>query len=226
DIRTMIEPLIVSRGANKIAKLFLTHGDAAHISGVTNLSKLYKLNTIYTTDVKYRSKYYRDAINYFSNNCYNLTVLKPRDKIGEIEVLYPVPGVKYMAADDSTLVLRANYFGQKILFLSDLSAKGIENLMYTSRNLSAEIVVISKYSISSRLYSELLDLIKPKLVVVVEEGGKFDLSPKLLSELKQRNITVEEVEPGFGLTILLNKHGWQIKKPQEIQLNYPQFDEL
>ncbi len=226
DIHSMIEPLAVSRGANKISKLFLTHGDAAHISGATNLSKLYKFNNIYITDVKYRSKYYRDALNYFSNNVCNLTMLKPGDKTGEIEALYPIQGMKNTAADDTALVLRANYFGQKILFLSDLSAKGIENLKYISRDLSAEIVVISKYSLSSRLDSELLDLIMPKLIVVVEEGEKFDISPKLFSELKQRNIIVEQVEPGFGLTILLTKHGWQIKRPQEIKMDYPQFDEL
>jgi beta-lactamase superfamily II metal-dependent hydrolase len=140
----------------------LTHGDAAHIRGATNLSKLYKLNNVYTTDVKYRSKYYQDTLNYFSNNFYKVTMLKSGNRIDEIEVLYPILGMENTAADDTALVLRANYFGQKILFLSDLSVKGIEYLKYISSDLSAEIVVISKYLLSSRLDNELLDLIKPK----------------------------------------------------------------
>ncbi len=226
DIRATIEPLVVSRGANKISNLFLTHGDAAHIRGATNLSKLYKLNNVYTTDVKYRSKYYQDTLNYFSNNFYKVTMLKSGNRIDEIEVLYPILGMENTAADDTALVLRANYFGQKILFLSDLSVKGIEYLKYISSDLSAEIVVISKYLLSSRLDNELLDLIKPKLIVIAEEGEKHDIPPALLSELKRRNILIEQVEPGFGLTILLNKQGWQIEKPQEIQMDYPQFDEL
>lgn len=226
DVRALIEPLMISRGANGISKFFLSHGDSSHIGGATNLSKIFRLETIYTPRARFRSRNYREAVRYFTNNLYNLIFVKSGDKVGEFEVLYPLEWARYKTADDSVLVLRANLFNKKVLFLSDLSADGIKNLKYGVQDIKADILVISQYDVSKRVDSELLDFINPGLIIFVEWSRDSEIPAQTITELEIRHIKYERVEAGSGLTLLINKNGWRIKKPRQYDSIYPQFDEM
>ncbi|MGC8743069.1 MAG: ComEC/Rec2 family competence protein [Verrucomicrobiia bacterium] len=226
EIRGLLEPLFVSRGANKIERFFLTHGDAAHIRGATNLSKIFKLSEIYTGNTRFRSKIFRDAISYFTNNDFNIKFLTAGDRINEYEILFPSEGNRAVAADDAALVLKANFYGYKILFLSDLSPRGIEYLKSSSQNLTADIVVMSKYLIDKKLDAEFLDLVKPKIVVFTETSISSDIPERTLREIESRRIGIETVKPFSGLTLYIDKNGIKIERPRQTLAVYPQLDEL
>ncbi|MGC8830211.1 MAG: ComEC/Rec2 family competence protein [Verrucomicrobiia bacterium] len=226
DIRYLLEPLFVSRGVNRIAKYFISHGDAAHIGGTTNLSKIFKLDSIYTTRIRFRSRVFRETVGYFTNNAYKINFVRSGDRTGECEVLFPAEGYKAIAADDATLVLKGTFYGTKIIFLSDLSAQGIKHLKYSLNDLSADVLVMSKYMVGQRLDSEFLDLVKPRVIVFAENSIESDIPERTINEIKSRNIKIETVKPYTGLTLYIDKKGFRFEKPRQIDWVYQQFDEL
>src|SRR5208282_4456369 len=57
-----LKPFLRAQGVNKIPRLVLTEGDALDTGGAESLDQLFGVGELWTSNVKFRSTAYRDAV--------------------------------------------------------------------------------------------------------------------------------------------------------------------
>lgn len=227
DVRSLIEPLLISRGVNRISALFLTHGDVNHISGSIALSKKYFIQNVYVSNFKQRSRYYSEAIEYFDKQG-NLRFVSSPQRVGRWEIISPDDNREYKKADDVALILRGSFGRSRILLLSDISQETLDYLVKTSANLKSDILIGSIFSIDRVIKSGGLDLIKPKMVIVTERGasGKAKDFFDRIKESVNSNIKVYYVESYTGLTLRIKNGDYSVESTENVRELLPEMNDL
>ena len=118
-----LKPFLRAQGVNTIPRLILTEGDALN-GGAELLDALFGVNELWTSDVKFRSSAYREAVAEFEKPPARHKILNYGETIGCWQILSPATTNNFARADDNALVLLGNFPGAKILLLSDLSRAG------------------------------------------------------------------------------------------------------
>jgi competence protein ComEC len=129
------------------------------------------------------------------------------------QVLHPDATDDFERADDASLVLSGNFFGTRVLLLSDLGRAGQSALLSRTNNLRADIVIAGLPDEGEPLCDALLDAAQPKVVVIADsEFPAFRrASPKLRARLEQRGIQVIYTRMAGAVTILLRPDGWELR---------------
>lgn len=227
DVRSLIEPLLISRGANKISNLFLTHGDINHISGAIHLAKSYFIENVFASNFKQRSRYYSEAIEFF-NKQGNLRFIAYPEKIGNWEVISPDDIMRYRKADDVAIILRGNFMQTKILCLSDVSMETLDYLCGKGINLKSDILIGSISSIKKVLKPEYLNLINPETIIIAERSGfiKTDDFTSKIKNATARNVKVYWLNSYSGLTIKIKRNGYSVEPSENAGEFLPEMNEL
>jgi len=99
-----------------------------NIGGALLLDKLFGISELWTSNVKFSSPAYRNAVEEFENDGRpqgsRHKIIQRGDNAGNWLALYPSATSNFTRADDKALVLLGNFHGTKILLLSDLGRDG------------------------------------------------------------------------------------------------------
>jgi competence protein ComEC len=211
-VQFTLKPFLRAQGVSKIPRLVLTHGDARNCGGAEPLNELFGIGELWTSNARFRSTAYRDAISEFEKSA-RLKIFKCGDTAGCWQVLFPADTNHFSPADDQTLVLRGNFHGSKILLLSDLSRAGQDILLSRTNDLRADIVIAGLPDGSEPLCDALLDAIQPKVIVIAD--SEFPATRRAGRELKNRlagkNIPVIYTRTSGAVEIVTDKHGWKLR---------------
>lgn len=227
DVHSLIEPFLISRGVNKISKLFLTHGDITHVGGAIELSKLFFIENVYVSNFKQRSRSYMQAIEHF-NALKSLNIVVHPQRIGIWEILSPNSEMQSRKADDRALILKGIVGNTKVLLLSDISKEAFNRLVETDADLKAEIVVGSVFSINHVLLPDCLSRISPKTLIIVEHSSAIntgDLRKKIRS-LATNSISVYWVNSYSGITLKMKKSGYFVQYGENAHIFLPTMNEF
>jgi competence protein ComEC len=162
-------PFLKTKGVNSLPALLLTHGDLQHMGGVFALERRLHATRVYSSELRFRSGAYRDAIALFEQSQV-LQRLATGGKVAGWTVLHPHVDANYARADDGALCL-AGYVGRsRVLYLPDFGRAGQEDLVNRNIDVSAEVVITGLPSEGEPLGDGLLERIRPKLIIVADSS--------------------------------------------------------
>ena len=202
-----------AHGVNKIPRLVLTEGDSKNCGGAELLDQLFGVGELWTSNARFRSTAYRDAVSEFEKPTARRKILDCGKTTGCWKILSPAATNNFPRADDNALVLLGNFYGAKILLLSDLGRAGQGELLSRTNDLRADIVVAGLPDEGEPLSDSLLNAVQPKIIVIAD--SEFPANRRASRELKNRlapnNISVIYTRDSGAVKIIADKSGWKLQ---------------
>jgi beta-lactamase superfamily II metal-dependent hydrolase len=206
-----LKDFLRAQGVNKIPRLVLTEGGAQNCGGAELLDRLFGVGELWTSDVKFRSTAYRDAVSEFEKMS-RRKIFNAGDEAGRWQVLSPAGTNGFPRADDNALVLLGDFQGATILLLSDLGRDGQSALLELTNDLQADIVIAGLPDEGEPLSDALLDAVRPEIIVIAD--SEFPANRRAGRELKNRlagkNARVIYTRDSGAVTIVTRQGGWDL----------------
>jgi beta-lactamase superfamily II metal-dependent hydrolase len=156
---------------------------------------------------------YREIIAEFEKQSLRHRIINRGGTAGCWQVLHPDARDNFEHADDASLVLLGNFYGTRILLLSDLGREGQSALLSRTNNLRADIVIAGLPDEGEPLCGALLDAAQPKVIVVTD--AEFPATRRAGRELKQRlsarNVPVIYTRTTGAVKIVTRPDGWELQ---------------
>ncbi|MGO9704700.1 MAG: ComEC/Rec2 family competence protein [Limisphaerales bacterium] len=208
-----LKPFLRAQGVNRVQRLVLTHGDLRSCGGAESLNELFGIGEIYTSPARFRSMAYREIIAEFEKQPRRHRIISRGGAAGCWQVFAPDAADNFEHADDASLVLLGDFYGARVLLLSDLGREGQSALLSRTNQLRADMVIAGLPDEGEPLCDALLDAVQPKVIVVADSDfpATRRASPKLRARLEQRGIPVVYTRTAGAVTILLRPEGWELQ---------------
>jgi ComEC/Rec2-related protein len=214
DVRFVLEPLLKARGVNRLPHVLLTHGDARHVNGWSNLAAASPPKRVYTSYARSRSPNYRRVTAALQNDPERWVQIERGDTVARWTVLHPPRESRFPREDDKAVVLRGESHGIRVLLLSDLGKAGQAELVAASKDLRADVVVTGLPSEGEPLTEDLLAAVRARLIVV--NDASFPSSARLPSRVRDRLAAAgapvfctSDGEPG-ACALKFSARGWEL----------------
>ena len=202
-----------AQGVNKIPRLILTAGDQKNSGGAIKLDELFAIGELWTSEVKFRSTNYREAVAHFEQPPNRHRILHLGDTLGDWQVLFPTATATATKANDAPLVLRGNFHGTKVLLLADLSRHGQSELLSLTNDLHADLVIAGLPTEGEPLSTALLAAIAPKIIVIAD--SEFPATRRASRALKERleqvKVPVIYTRTTGAVKIVAYQNGWKLE---------------
>jgi competence protein ComEC len=221
SVQFVVKPFLRAQGVNSLPALALTHGDLRHIGGAESIADLFSVRKVYASPVRFRSATYRRTVANLETRRDLLGRAKCEDQLGAWTVLHPGPADRFGQADDNAMVLSGTFFGTRLLLLSDLGRNGQRTLLERTLGLRADIVVAGLPAQGEPLRDDLLDAIRPHLVIIgdSEFPASERASAPLRERLGQKKIPVIYTRSAGAVTLEFLPNGWRVRTTQGITLS-------
>jgi competence protein ComEC len=211
-VQFTLKPFLHAQGVNRVQHLVLTHGDARDCGGAESLNELFGIGELWTSNTKFRSAAYRDAVSEFEKSSRH-KIFNCGDTAGCWQVLHPGLTDGFSQADDGALVLLGTFRSARILLLSDLSRAGQGELLARTNDLRADIVIAGLPNEGEPLCDALIDAIQPKVIVIAD--SEFPATRRagraLKDRLEQKTIPVIYTRSSGAVEIATDKRGWKLQ---------------
>jgi len=208
-----LKPFLRAQGVNKIPRLVLTGSDVRNIGGVGSLDEHFGIGELVTGPGLFHSGIYRNTVAEFEKPPARHRILNRGDDSGCWQVLHPGSGENFARADDTALVLLGNYYGTRVLLLSDLGRIGQSALLARTNNLCADVVIAGLPDAGEPLCEALLDAVQPKIIVIAD--SELPATRRASRELKQRlsgrNVPVIYTRTAGAVKIVTRPDGWELR---------------
>ncbi|MGD0744865.1 MAG: ComEC/Rec2 family competence protein, partial [Verrucomicrobiota bacterium] len=208
-----LKPFLRAQGVNKIPRLVLTEGDSRNIGGAGSLDEHFGVGELVTGPVPFRSSTYRSVVAEFEKPPARRRIMNRGDRAGCWQVLHPAAGENFARADDAALVLPGNFYGARVLLLSDLGRNGQSALLARTNDLRADVVIAGLPDEGEPLCDALLDAVQPKVIVIADsEFPATRRAGRLLHErLGRRNIPAIYTRASGAVTVVARPDGWELR---------------
>ncbi len=213
SVRWLTKPFLRAQGVNRLPNLLLTHGHSQYIGGAETLAGLFSARKVWVSPVRFRSPAYRRAVATFGQTPGRVQILSRGGRLGPWRVLHPEAGDRFPQADDNTMVLRGDLQGTRVLLLSDLGRPGQNALLGRRDDLRADIVVTGLPGALEALGDDLLEAIRPRLIVVAdsEYPATARASPRLRARLGQSGVPVIYTRFSGAVTLEFHRGRWKAR---------------
>lgn len=225
-VKFTLKDFLRAQGVNTIPRLVLTEGDLKNCGGATELDTLFGVNELWTSEEKFRSAAYREAIAHFEKSPSRHHYFHAGETNGFWKILFPAAEIKVAKADDSPLVLLGNIHGTKILLLSNLSRAGQSALLGSAPDLHADLVIAGLPQQGEPLSDHLLEAIQPRVIVITdsEQPATRRASRALIERLQATKIPVVYTRTAGAVTILARPNGWSLRTMDGQEFSSPTAD--
>ncbi|MDA1274039.1 MAG: ComEC/Rec2 family competence protein [Verrucomicrobia bacterium] len=214
----MLKPFLQAHGVNRMPPTLLTHGDVGHVGGYDYLEKEFGTARLYTSPASFRSPVYRRIEERLRMMPDFGRKVRRGDIVSGWTVLHPDSGDLFSRADDAAMVLRGDFFGLRILLVSDLGRLGQRTLLAREPDLGADIIVAGMPSQDEALLGPFLLAANPRLIVVA--SGEFPSSNRPSREFRERlyesGIPVVYGDREGAIKISISREVWMVSSPNGI----------
>ena len=209
---TLVKPFLRSQGVNRLSAILLSHGNVQHIGGTELIAKHFRARQIVTSSVRFRSPAYRDLVSKLEKAPDRWHKIQKGENVGPWTVLHPATQDRFAQGDDSVVVLRGQYYGTRILLLSNLGRLGQRTLLEREPDLRADILIAGLPTQGEPVNDSLLETIKPRLLIIA--GSDFPASAKPNGRLRDRlaelNIPVVYTSDSGAAKLVIDSAGWRL----------------
>ena len=172
DFATVIEPALRAEGVRKLDTFVLTHGDAEHAGGATELAEIFLPSSIMDSTLRDRSTARRAFHQMLrgQNKAKHLVFPAETAALGDdssVTFLHPPAGTPGRTADDQCVVARIDCGPFRTLLMSDSGAETEATLLRGGREgLRADILVLGRHAKDLFAKEEFLAAVRPRVVVL------------------------------------------------------------
>ncbi len=221
SVEFVMKPYLHAQGINKLPRLALTHGDIRNIGGTEALQAALPVNQIVTSSLRFRSPTYRHIIETLRHQPGRRLVVNRGDQVGAWKVLHPDPEDHFSQADDGALVLEGEFYGTRILLLSDLGEPGQFALLQRNPDLHADIVVTGLPEQGEPLNDDFLHAIRPQVIILAD--SKFPATKRAPADLRERlekeKTAVIYTREVNAVKISLRQNHWEVSAMDGLHLS-------
>lgn len=212
----VVNPFLRAQGVNRLPQLLLTHGAVRSMGATETLAREFAAQQILTSSIRFRSPAYRQLLAQLERTPGRWRQINRGDRLGPWTVLHPAADDKFSQADDSALVMRGEFFGARVLLLSDLGKPGQAALLERGGDLRADIVVTGLPVQGEPVMDALLDAIRPRVLIVTasEFPATARASKALRQRLARRDIPVIYTSEAGAVTVTLRRDSWEVRPMQ------------
>lgn len=165
----------------KIQLAIITHPDADHIAGFTEILRRYEVETILLTGVQHNTQWYRDILEQIAEQDIP-TILAHADTdlaFGDVfvDVFYPHDYLLTELPADAnaaSVSTRISYGDTAVMLTGDLDVHAEEKVLATDQELSAQVFKLGHHGSRTASSEEFIAAINPEIVIVsAGEDNKF-----------------------------------------------------
>lgn len=160
-------PFLRAQGVNRLPQLLVTHGDLRAMGAAAELRREFRIPELVVSPVRSRSRVYREVTD-AARAAGELIEVTASATIAGWRVLHPAAADRFPQADDNAVVLLGEFYGARILLLSDLGTAGQSALATREPDLRVDIVVAGLPERTRPLMDTFLEVVRPKLVIVTD----------------------------------------------------------
>ncbi len=169
----LLRRFLHGQGFGSIRNVALTHADADHAGGFTNVLAEFSPRAVFVPSNKSRSRVFRNALAEAEKNPVLLRKISAGEQLISWKVLHPPSDRNFSRAADNAVVLSTIIHGWPVLFLSDLGPLGAKALKESGVNLRADILITGAPPAGESIDAEMLAAIKPRLILVAHIDAPF-----------------------------------------------------
>ncbi|MGA2557627.1 MAG: ComEC/Rec2 family competence protein, partial [Verrucomicrobiota bacterium] len=211
----IVKPFLCAQGVNRLEDFCLTAGYQQSVGGAEIVLTNFRPAAVFTGPARVRSPAYRRVAAELARTPGLWRTVQDGDGLDGWSVLYPGAEDQFAAAaDEVSLALQRTIHGHSVLLLSALAREGQILLMNRHPELRAEIVVAGLPSRDEPLMEPLLDMLRPKLIIIAdsETPATRGAPAKLRERLAQRrDARVLYCRDTGSLTLLIRRAGWEVR---------------
>ncbi len=219
-----IYPFLKYSGVKRLEYCFLTHMDADHINGITELMEMSKesgemlIRNLVLPNLKQTDEAFDKMVALAKSIGVQVVYLErgQRLKAGKLELKCLHPSAKWIGEDrnSASLVMELNYERFHMLLTGDVDAKG-ENAILENQNSLQKTYDILKVAHHGSKYSsaeEWLSRIHPRIgLISCGKGNRYGHPhQELLARMKEKNITVKRTDEEGAIRVVVHKKGYRI----------------
>jgi competence protein ComEC len=210
-------PFLRSQGVDRLGSVVLSCKDKAHVAGLNDIVAEVPLRQIVMSDMPARSAPYQEWRARVNTRRIPVRALHAGAQWNvqqwKFTVLNPPGDSQVTRADDNSLVLLFEYGPTRVLWMSDAGATVERRLAASGLDLHCPILIKASHNKEPSGTDELLDAVRPELVVQIANRWPAHRYPKaaLRERVEQRGARWLCTEETGAVTLHLNSRGYWVR---------------
>jgi len=212
DAERITKPFLQAQGVNWIDSCCLSVAHVNAMGGVEIVQTNFYIERLVTSPTRNRSVIYKRAVAKFDHTPEGRKLVKAGDNLSGWNVVHPDAADQFPRADDNAVVLQHTFGKTSVVLLSTLGRTGQVALAERQPDLRADIVVAGLPANEEPLYGPLLDVLQPKLIVIVDSEfpATRRASEKLRMRLSNSKARVIYCRDAGALTFAFKSNHWNL----------------
>lgn len=199
-------------GITSFKYVFASHPHEDHIGGMDDIINNFDIENFYMPDKLSTTKTFEDMLDTLERKNLKYIVPKVNDKLSlnnsNIDVIYV--GSDESDINDSSIVLKLNYFSNSFLFTGDLGSNKEKEILNSGANIKADVLKVGHHGSSYSTASSFLDKVNPSFAAISVGKNNIYKHPasSTLEKLNKKGIKVYRTD--LDGTILFESNGKDI----------------
>lgn len=213
--RYKLVPYFKELGITKFDYVIGTHAHEDHIGSMATIIKEFDLDKYYMPSRISDIVSYVKAIEELKNKNMFVSVPKEDEEISldNLKCIFLSNGDGYEDVNDTSLVLKCNYFNNSFIFMGDATSNVERNIL--SKNLKSDVLQVSHHGSRDATSANFLRKVNPSYAVIsVGKNNEYGL-PKEVTLNKLEYLKVEVHRTDEEGTIILSSNGNDISFTNE-----------
>jgi len=219
DTATVVEPALRAAGVRQLDALVVTHGDAEHAGGATQLATLFQPRAIFDSALGDRSAARRTLHRGLRDQEKPKRLVFAGDRAAAcdntvINFFHPCLSKPGRTADDQCIVVRVDHGPFRLLLMSDSGAETETALLRGNRDaLRADVLVLGRHGNDVFATSEFLAAVEPRAIILAapdpfREGSD---EPALRERLAETGAEIFDQSKSGAVTIRFGQRNAELR---------------
>ena len=199
-------------GITSFKYVFASHPHEDHIGGMDDIINNFDIENFYMPDKLSTTKTFEDMLDALERKNLKYIVPKVNDKLSlnnsNIDVIYV--GSDESDINDSSIVLKLNYFSNSFLFTGDLGSNKEKEILNSGANIKADVLKVGHHGSSYSTASLFLDKVNPSFAAISVGKNNIYKHPASSTLEKLNKMGIKVYRTDLDGTILFESNGKDI----------------
>lgn len=172
----LIVAYLLAQGVTALDYVVCTHGHEDHVGGLAAALSQFPVGQVFSPVTEYDSNAFRNFIKYTEEQGLSLTQPTPLDTylLGDVLITMLGPVTDYSDANNTSIVLRADYGDTSFLFTGDMERTAEEDLIASGVFLEADVLKVGHHGSDSSSTYPFIYAVNPTYgVISCEFEGQY-----------------------------------------------------
>jgi competence protein ComEC len=167
-VERVTKPFLQAHGVNWLNRCCLSVAHANAVGGAELIETNFHIGRFVTSPARSRSVVYKAVIAKLDHSPDRRNTIASGDTVDGWRVMHPEADDQFARGDDNAVVLQRQFGKSSVVLLSTLGRAGQQALAERRPDLRADIVIAGLPATEEPLCRPLLDVLQPKLIVIVD----------------------------------------------------------